>query len=1675
MSFSKCLDIVNSLSQEDQDSVLTKLDQYQAMGMAPARAQVAAVTDVLEELKAEQADFVKLVEEQHPDEEDVAVYIKNSARDEASIGINVNQDGDNRYADRLVDGEKTMETRNSDSLRPYVGRRIAIVRTGSGKSKAIGELTLGEPIVVSTANAFAKYRKQTLVPKGSRFDLVAGGVKYLYPVSNPVRYADEKDVGLGIVSRKVVPGASEDGRVSLSTREEIMAGADAIKAMDEDTRDNLEPAKAPGGWQAFVLYEARKLLPKPSDKLKKLNDRNTFIGHQDQDYFANVDGTYYGINKWEDPDATGYEKEGKEPFVFVFKDLANPKWNDVNTMESGVPELMAAIRASQLRRSERDQTQTPEFAAWFKDSKVVDAQGKPRVMVHASPSADIKAFRKSKEGLWFSSVNDTSDADIVASYNTGKGYIENPNPDVYPDVAVGSTFYPVYISIKSPAPEDHPGAISGYPEVSKLRRAGYDGVIYSDGTVVAFDPSQIKSAIGNNGNFDGGDGNISHSAREIEDEKKGTFYDDLRQRIDGTPDGADLYTDQQLVSALEGRKQKPGEFRPERDGDIATERSGDESAGGAGTRAVQVQRLRVGELVLRGRGRHTDAHSIVRWVGKPRNLGAYFTFSGGVRDKLGERKFMWAVIPARYVGAAPTHDELFGAYLEGKYISSTEIGINNKGQAEVGIRGVKPGSVAEDDFRKDLTHTGQFDGDGNEYLRFEAGTATSFAWLRETARRFAMANDGSLPDIVFVRETGAKPSNEVQMITGEDAELRYSMRSGTSTWDMFDGTKFDDITYKMQDKHIDTKRVIESIKKYVGSVANDINVYLQEELFHGRSAKRTSDFAHDELEPMMKAIAQAGYKIADVEEYLQARHAPEANRVIAQRNPNEPGLQDGGSGMTNAAAATYMASLPAADLAKMRAIAARVDAILAKTRQTYVDYGLESAATVTSWTSMFQYYIPLHREDKEGRMGIGQGFSVKGKETRGRTGSKRKVVDILANIAMERERLIVRGEKNRVTNALVGLAIANPNPEFWSVGAPPSERVYDPKTNTVVDRVDPMYKTRDNVIVAKVKDASGNVKEVGVVFNEDDVRAMRMAQALKNLDAAHLEGVLGVSAKITRYFSSVNTQYNPVFGVVNLIRDVQHAMITLDRTPLAKKKTRIARDTISALAGIYSDMRAVRQGRHPTSQWAQLFEDFQKEGGQTGFRNMFATSKDRADELETVLNPDAWLEGKWSKIFTANGTLKVPLSQAKKGAAVLFNWLSDYNESMENGVRLAAYKSGLDMGMSKQDAASLAKNLTVNFNRKGQVGLQAGAMYAFFNAAVQGTANIGQTVLKMEGGDVKTMRLSSTGKKVVYGGLLIGTMQAMMLAAAGFGDDDPPTFVRDKSLIIPTGGKGYVSIPMPLGFNVLPAMGRHLTEFAMSGFKNPTKRAFELMGLFADSFNPIGNAGLSMQTIAPTALDPFVALRENKDYAGRPIARVSSNPAIPGFTQFKDSATVIGKFVAEAINGITGGNAYVAGALSPTPDQVDYLLGQVTGGVGRELSKVEQTALSLARGEDSPIYKIPLAGRFYGNAASQASQSGQFYANVNHLNELETEIKGMQKDKKFAEAREVMRENPDAYMMAQANVAERQVQRLRKEKRELVEGGASREVVKAKEVQITAVMTRMNQTMERLREKQAAN
>lgn len=877
------------------------------------------------------------------------------------------------------------------------------------------------------------------------------------------------------------------------------------------------------------------------------------------------------------------------------------------------------------------------------------------------------------------------------------------------------------------------------------------------------------------------------------------------------------------------------------------------------------------------------------------------------------------------------------------------------------------------------------------------------------------------------------------------------------------GADLDGIRYKLQDKFIDLKNVV----KAIGTVADKWDAYLQEELFHGRASEATKAFLSTELRPLLEEMRARGVSRDDFETYLWNRHAEERNVQVAKINPKMP---DSGSGISTADARAYLAGLGQQQKANLEALAKKVDAINAGTRKMLVDYGLEKAGTIAAWEAAYSKYVPLHREDDtsyasaEG-MGTGQGFNVKGSASKRALGSLKPVGNILANLTQMRERTITRGEKNRVAMSLYGLAIQNPNPEFWAPIRPgqtpaevqqaltdmginpadaknaalvPTERYVDERTGLVVERPNTLFLTAPNIVTARV-----NGENRYLAINANDEVGARMATSLKNLDAAEVGWLLGTVARITRWFAAVNTQYNPIFGVVNLTRDVQDAALNLSATPLAGKQGQVVKDVGSALAGIYRDIRAMRKGHPATSKWAALWEEFQAEGGATGYREVFGDTQARADALDKEI-----------KALGRGAVLRA--------GGALMDWLSDYNETMENATRLAAYKAAKDAGLSNARAASLAKNLTVNFNRKGQVAGQAGLLYAFFNASAQGTARMAKTLA------------GPAGRKIIAGGILLGAMQALLMAALGFKDDDIPEFVKERNLIIPAPGtdKGFLTIPMPLGFHILPNMGRLVVETASSPEK-AGKNLAALVGLMLDSFNPIGSAGLSVQTISPTAFDPLVALGENKDWTGKSISREDFNSLAPtpGHARAKNTATIWAKALSRGLNWITGGTEYVPGGFSPTPDQIDYLFGQVGGGVMREVGKAAQVLESLYTGEALPTHKIPLAGRFYGQATEKENAGSKFYANITRLNEVEAEVKGRRKEGPAGDVRGYLTEHPEAGLVEAAGHAESEVRKLNKRKHELVKAGASREMIRQLEDRITGVMSRFNARVDALEER----
>jgi len=908
----------------------------------------------------------------------------------------------------------------------------------------------------------------------------------------------------------------------------------------------------------------------------------------------------------------------------------------------------------------------------------------------------------------------------------------------------------------------------------------------------------------------------------------------------------------------------------------------------------------------------------------------------------------------------------------------------------------------------------------------------------------------------------------------------------------------DKLLYIFQDKQIDLKRAQEGIAKAAGEITDNINAYDKEQLFHGKVATGIRNFLLNELMPAIKKIKESKLTTKDMQDYLLARHAEERNNRMNELNKLDPRtgkeretpweLQDRASGMSTADARKYLAGLDPAKKQSLETIGKMFDKMITGTQNILVESGSESQATIDAWNEAYEHYMPLFRVEEDfnnggNRSGLNKGFNVNNPFSKRAMGSAKEVQNIVNNLIKQRERALIRAEKLTVTKALYGLFLMNPNPdialpvnpdaikdkdaliaELQGLGYKNADEIannlmQEPKTryiskNRVIDkdtglptsdteesvrlRIDSLARFGDNVLTLRV-----DGKNRYIFFNQDNPNAVRMATSLKSLDTESLGSVMSIVAKGTRWFANVNTQYNPIFAAVNLIRDIGSAQFNLTTTPLAGKQAQVTAGIFPAMRGIFKILRAERSGEvGGNSAMEKAFREFREEGGQTGYRDAIARKESEQSIVDDML-----------KKTTLSGN-------ALKAMKSVFGALSDFNDTLENSIRLSAYiqaskpKSEGGLGLSKQQAAVIAKNLTVNFDKKGQISANINALYAFFNASIQGTARLATTLT------------GPKGKAIIGGGILLGTMQSVLLAAAGFRDDEPPEFVKQRNFVIPTPDGNYLTIPYPLGFNLLPNIGRITTEFMISGGKNPAKKAGDLMGSVADAFSPIGSSGLSMQTIAPTVLDPLAALEANKDAFGRPIYKEdrATNPT-PGYLRSRENASEMSKAISYFFNLASGGTKYSKGFISPTGDEIDYVIGQVTGGLGREIMKTGQTIKAAGTGEDLPAYRVPLLGRFYGETESNAAESQRFYNNITKMADHENEIKGRIKNKESVAS--YYKDNPQARLYQQANTIENQINALNKQKKEFIERGLPKDRIKRIENQKAAIMKRFNDQLAR--------
>lgn len=812
---------------------------------------------------------------------------------------------------------------------------------------------------------------------------------------------------------------------------------------------------------------------------------------------------------------------------------------------------------------------------------------------------------------------------------------------------------------------------------------------------------------------------------------------------------------------------------------------------------------------------------------------------------------------------------------------------------------------------------------------------------------------------------------------------------------------------QMQDKFQVLKAVQDKIRESGGKLDDSNDAYLAEELFHGKAENDLNVLKERYVKPLAKLLADYDIPQSALDEYLYARHAPERNAHIAKINPKMP---DGGSGMTNAEAADIMDRVRrSGKQAQYDRLAGIVDDMLARRRELIKTAGLEKEGVVDAWQNAYKHYVPLKGQDADGTVPrTGRGYVISGKESKMAMGRNSRAQSPSTQAIQDLTESLIRNRKNEVGNAFLKLVQDNPDKDYWQVftdDKPDTTRRIveknDPETGETIRQVEEMP-----VPMAMMSDRYFTTKKDGKTYyiKLHDERLMR---AMKNMGPETGNVVIQTLARVNRFMSAMNTSLNPEFLVSNFVRDMQTAVMNLkaeqgrDDGKLSGRDIamKTVRDSGIAMKAVYVSLR----GKSLTGKgadWQKTWKEFVEDGAKTGWFRM----DDLNGQMKEMDRLVSLAKGGWK-------------GQGIQSWHSFTKLVEDANNAVENALRLSAYKHARDAGISRAQAASLAKNMTVNFNRRGEQGVLLNSLYMFANASIQGTANMMRSLAHLNGDGPLLQRLRWSNLNMaqkmaltaVGAGYLLGSLNR-----AGAGQDEDsvnwydkvPDYVKEHNLVIMKslfGGKAgeYWSIPLPYGYNMFYLLGS-TAEGVTRGNLTASKAAGNIVGGMLGAFNPLGSedsktlTGTLFKNAAPTILRPVADLWANENFMGTQIYQENfpGGTPKPESTLGRRSTPEAYKAFANWLNTSTGGSQYRSGAFDINPDKMKYWIDYVSGGMGRFAGKTIDAAAKTYNGIDIPPQQIPFLGKISGKVMPYADQQAM-YDHIDELRQYNAELKSL--------------------------------------------------------------------------------
>jgi len=794
---------------------------------------------------------------------------------------------------------------------------------------------------------------------------------------------------------------------------------------------------------------------------------------------------------------------------------------------------------------------------------------------------------------------------------------------------------------------------------------------------------------------------------------------------------------------------------------------------------------------------------------------------------------------------------------------------------------------------------------------------------------------------------------------------------------------------------------------------------------NGKAADKLQRFMDSDIAGLIEETAKAKLKMSDVEAFLLAQHAPEANAAMRKLHGDQGATA---FGMTDAEADAEMRVFQArSDSSELRRIANKWRELSDGTATMLEKNGIITDDMRQAWNSAYKHYIPLRGE--EAKDSTGKGISVNGKQQR-RGGHERRDEHVIENIIKRREYAIKTVEKNKTVLSVMKLILEANDPEIGTVGKPEKRKVFkDKKVFTVLYQGAPVAQLASedeaNKWISADRKAPGKAysdysveysadpslewavspqlsdNELSGYVNGHQVRIQIndeiAARALTNMGEEGLGTVLKAGKAFHNYLSRVYTGYDPRFTLRNTIRDFTGGMVNLTGDYGVVTAGKIAANYGKAAKEL------IKARKDPAkSKWV---DRYRKAGGSTGASwlpslerigdDLVASYQEQLGAIETYRQVYAAEKSGGGSDMKAHAkaTLKSGISAFKKTPVLghFLRFINGMNAVSENAFRLATFITLVEEGKSASEAGEAAKNSTINFDKKGELTPQLSGLFLFFNPAVQG---IERSIYALTQSKHKYQ-----ANALVFSMALVGYMAAAF--ARSWGDDDDEwdkvaRSVKSRNLVLRTGEKKFVTLPMPYEYSAAIGLGYAVNDAVHGKFD---KRAgLDLASVLIESLSPVGNpisdkGDFELANVMPTAVKMALAPRTGLNTFGQEIYPTKYRKSSPDSQlMFRSTKGTWYDLVANKLNEATGGNKSTPGYIDVSPETLKYYTRSLLGGAYTFIDQVVGLGkLATARIMPEPR-EVPMANvliketsvhdtrRMYYDIASEAAQAAERFS-----------------------------------------------------------------------------------------------